>query len=105
METYHPDSFEIKSVWHSSLEEGWCRTIKLRDLWLTIREFKVTEDVISKMEPTTWGPASSFFIAGTMKNCHQGLTGENLEAPGSHYLEGVREGSEIDHFFRRRKDG
>ncbi|MGJ3251643.1 MAG: helix-turn-helix transcriptional regulator [Elainellaceae cyanobacterium] len=103
METYHPDPFETKSVWSSSLEEGWCRTIKLRNLWLTIREFKVTEDVIFKMEPTTWGPASSFFISGTMKNCHQGLTDENLEAAGGHYFECVQEGGEIDHFFAEEK--
>lgn len=94
--TCSPDPFETKSMWHSHLDRGWCRTIKLRDLWLTIEESQVGEDIFLKSAPASWGPSSSFFIAGTMKNCHLGLTDENLEAPGYHYLECIQEGSEID---------
>jgi AraC family transcriptional regulator, transcriptional activator of the genes for pyochelin and ferripyochelin receptors len=102
-ETHRPDSFEVYRTWQNALESGWCRDIQLRDLWLIVEEYQFQEDVILKGEPASWGPASSFFVAGTMKNCHQGLTDENLEAPGNHYLECIQEGIEIDQWFAGQK--
>jgi AraC family transcriptional regulator, transcriptional activator of the genes for pyochelin and ferripyochelin receptors len=102
-EIYRPDSCEVRRTWQNPLESGWRRDVQLRDLWLIVEEYQVQEDVILKSEPDTWGPASSFFVAGTMKNCHQGLTDENLEAPGGHYLECIQEGVEIDQWFAEQK--
>jgi AraC-like DNA-binding protein len=101
LETCHPDSFETKSIWYSALNQGWCRTIKLRDLWLVIEESHLKEDLIFHSETASWGPVSSFFVAGTLKNCHLGLTQENLEAPGGHYLECLQDTVEIDHWFAK----
>lgn len=95
--TCHPDEFEMPHTWDGSLDSGWCREIQLRDLWLTIKECQVEEDFIFKAEPAYLEPASSFFVAGTMKSCYQGLTDENLEASGRHYVECVHGHFELDH--------
>jgi AraC family transcriptional activator of pyochelin receptor len=96
--TERPDEFEVAQTWTGSLEQGRCRSLTLRDLWLTIEESQLREDIIFHAEPASWGPASSFFVAGTMKSRHQGLTAENLESPGGHYLECIQSAQEIDQF-------
>lgn len=83
----HPDAFEGMRIWSRSFKQGSSRTLQLRDLWLDIAELQLQDDVIHHSEPESWGPASCFFIAGTIKNCHRGLMVENLESPGHHYLE------------------
>lgn len=95
----HPDPFETKYTWSTCMDQGWFRDLQLRDLWLTIEENQVKEDVVYKANAASWGPASSFFVSGTMKNRHLGLTDENLEAPGGHYLECVQDGVETDRWF------
>jgi AraC family transcriptional regulator, transcriptional activator of the genes for pyochelin and ferripyochelin receptors len=100
---HRPNPFEVYRTWQNSLESGWQRNIQLHNLWLIVEEYQLQEDVILKSDPDSWGPASSFFVAGTMKNCHQGLTDENLEAPGGHYLECIQDGVEIDQWFAGQK--
>ncbi|NDJ19836.1 helix-turn-helix transcriptional regulator [Myxacorys almedinensis] len=95
--TVHPDEFEILHAWDGALDSGWCREIQLRDLWLTIKEYQAEEDFIFKAEPVYLEPASSFFVAGTMKSCYEGFADENLEAPGRHYVECVHGHIELDH--------
>lgn len=95
----HPDPFETKYTWLTSMDQGWFRDLQLRDLWLTIEENQVKEDFVYKADAASWGPVSSFFVAGTLKNQHLGLTEENLEAPGGHYLECVQDGIETDRWF------
>ncbi|MBF2048451.1 MAG: helix-turn-helix transcriptional regulator [Elainella sp. C42_A2020_010] len=95
----HPDPFETKYTWSTVMDQGWFRDLQLRDLWLTIEENQVKEDVVYKADSASWGPASSFFVSGTLKNRHLGLTDENLEAPGGHYLECVQDGIETDRWF------
>jgi AraC family transcriptional activator of pyochelin receptor len=97
----HPEPFETKSTWCNAMDQGWFRELHLRDLWLSIEENQVKEDVIYQADATSWGPASSFFVSGTMKNQHLGLTDENLEAPGGHYLECVQDCVEIDQWFAK----
>ncbi|NJK51981.1 MAG: helix-turn-helix transcriptional regulator [Leptolyngbyaceae cyanobacterium SU_3_3] len=86
----YPNQFETLHAWDGSLDSGWCREIQLRDLWLTIKEFQAEEDYIFKADPAYLEPASSFFVAGTMKSCYEGFTEENIEAPGGHYIECVQ---------------
>jgi AraC-like DNA-binding protein len=93
------DPFEVRHTWKSTMGQGYSREIQLRDLWLNIEAHQVTEDVICRHESASWGPISSFFVAGTTKNRHLGLTGENVELPGKNYLEGIQSGVEIDHLF------
>jgi AraC family transcriptional regulator, transcriptional activator of the genes for pyochelin and ferripyochelin receptors len=96
----HPESFETQYTWFSAMDQGWFRNIQLRDeLWLTIEENQVKEDVLYQADSASWGPASSFFVSGTLKNRHLGLTDENLESPGGHYLECVQDGVETDRWF------
>jgi len=95
----HPDAFERVRAWSSSLEQGNRRNLQLRDLWLTIEEYQLQDEVIFHSEPASWGPASCFFVAGTIKSHHQGLTVDNLESPGHHYLECIQASKEIDHIF------
>jgi AraC family transcriptional regulator, transcriptional activator of the genes for pyochelin and ferripyochelin receptors len=94
-----PDPFEVQQTWQSKMGQGYSRDIQLRDLWLNIEASQVTEDVIYQHETASWGPISSFFIAGTARNQHLGLTGENVERPGWNYLEGIQSGAEVDHLF------
>jgi AraC family transcriptional activator of pyochelin receptor len=94
-----PESFETKYTWSNSMDQGWFRELQLRDLWLVIEENQSKEDVIYRSDSTSWGPVSSFFVSGTLKNRHLGLTDENLEAPGRHYLECIQDGIEIDQWF------
>jgi AraC family transcriptional regulator, transcriptional activator of the genes for pyochelin and ferripyochelin receptors len=94
-----PELFETKSIWCNAMDQGWFQEFQLRDLWLTIEENQVKEDVIYKADSASWGPASSFFVSGTLKNRHLGLTDENLESPGGHYLECVQDGIETDRWF------
>ncbi len=96
---WHPEPFETKYTWSTTMDQGWFRDLQLRDLWLTIEENQVKEDVVYKADSASWGPASSFFVSGTLKNRHLGLTDENLEAPGGHYLECVQDGIETDRWF------
>ncbi|NCJ08648.1 helix-turn-helix domain-containing protein [Synechococcales cyanobacterium C] len=95
----HPEPFETQYTWCSAMDQGWFREMQLRDLWLTIEENQVKRDVIYKAEAASWGPVSSFFVSGTLKNRHIGLTEDNLEAPGGHYLECVQDGVETDQWF------
>jgi AraC family transcriptional regulator, transcriptional activator of the genes for pyochelin and ferripyochelin receptors len=95
----HPDPFETQYTWSTSMDQGWFRDLQLRDLWLTIEENQVKDDVVYQADAASWGPASSFFVSGTLKNRHLGLTDENLEAPGGHYLECVQDGIETDRWF------
>ncbi|MGF1568620.1 MAG: helix-turn-helix transcriptional regulator [Nodosilinea sp.] len=97
--TEHPDSFEVVRSWSSSFDQGRCRDLHLRDLWLTIEESQVQEDIIFQAAPASWGPASSFFVAGTVKSHHHGLMIETLETPGGHYLECIQSERETDHKF------
>lgn len=95
----HPEPFETQSTWCNTMDQGWFRELNLRDLWLTIESNQAKEDVIYRADSASWGPASSFFITGTIKNQHMGLTDENLEVPGGHYLECIQDGVEIDQWF------
>lgn len=93
-----PEPFETLHRWQCQLETGWRRTFSLRGLWLKVEEYQYTEDCILRHEAHGCTPASSFFIGGILKNCHHGLTNETLERPGHHYLEGIQDGIESDHF-------
>lgn len=97
--TERPDNFEVSRSWSSALDQGRCRDLHLRDLWLTIEESQVREDILFQSEPASWGPASSFFVAGTVKTRHHGLMVETLETPGGHYLECIQSERETDHQF------
>jgi len=94
-----PDAFERRYNCISSLGQARHRILQLRDLWLEIEEMQLKDDVICHSELANCGPVSCFFIAGTIKNCHQGLTAENLESPGYHYLQCIPAGKEMDHMF------
>jgi AraC-like DNA-binding protein len=95
----HPEPFETKLTWFNAMDQGWFRELHLRDLWLAIESTQVKENLIYRTDSASWGPVSSFFVAGTMKSQHLGLTDENLEAPGGHYLECVQDCVEIDQWF------
>lgn len=95
----HPESYEIHHSWTSSLCQGYSRCLELGNLRLEIEECCVTEDVIFKFETSSRQPISSFFVAGTSKSRHLGLTNENIEAPGRNYLESIQSGIEFDHLF------
>jgi len=97
--TCYPEPFETKSTWRNAMDQGWFRELYLRDLWLTIEENQARENIIYRADSASWGPASSFFISGTIKSQHIGLTDENLEVPGGHYLECIQDGVEIDQWF------
>jgi len=94
-----PEPFEVCSTWKGTLGEGYSRRMELRDLWLNIEEYQMTSDVKTTSEVSSWGPVSSFFVAGTAKNRHLGLTDENVEKPGHNYLEGIHAGVEVDYSF------
>jgi AraC-like DNA-binding protein len=98
-----PDAFEVNCAWQSSFDRGWCRDIQLRDLGLAIEESQVEEDIIFRSEPASWGPIASFFVAGTMKSCHQGLNREHLEVSGSNCLEYIHNSVETDWLFAGEK--
>jgi AraC family transcriptional regulator, transcriptional activator of the genes for pyochelin and ferripyochelin receptors len=95
----HPEPFETKSIWCNAMDQGWFRELHLRDLWLAIESNQAKENVIYRADSASWGPASSFFISGTIKSQHVGLTDENFEVPGGHYLECIQDGVEIDQWF------
>jgi AraC family transcriptional regulator, transcriptional activator of the genes for pyochelin and ferripyochelin receptors len=95
----HPEPFETKSTWCNAMDQGWFRELHLRDVWLAIESSQAKENIIYRADSASWGPASSFFISGTTKSQHLGLTNETLEAPGGHYLECVQDGVEIDQWF------
>jgi AraC family transcriptional activator of pyochelin receptor len=95
----HPEPFETKSTWCNAMDQGWFRELHLRDLWLSIESNQAKEDVIYRADSASWGPASSFFLSGTIKSQHVGLTDETPEAPGGHYLECIQDGVEIDQWF------
>ncbi|NJL47840.1 MAG: helix-turn-helix transcriptional regulator [Leptolyngbyaceae cyanobacterium SM2_5_2] len=78
---------------------GQWQEIRTPDFWLNIHHLYFTEELVIKAPTASWGPVSSFFIIGTVINQHLGLTEENLEAPGQHYLECIQDGCEVDHFF------
>ncbi|MGF1568624.1 MAG: helix-turn-helix domain-containing protein [Nodosilinea sp.] len=78
---------------------GQWQDIRAADFWLTVHDLHISEDFVIQSPAASWGPVSSFFIAGTVKNQHQGLTGENFEQPGGHYLECIQDSCELDHFF------
>lgn len=102
--TEWPDRFEVAQTWAGSLAQGRCRSLTLRDVWLTIEESQLREDIIFHAEPASWEPSSSFFVAGTMKSHHQGFIAENIESPGGHYLECLQSAQECvglyTHFWR-----
>ncbi|NJN57202.1 MAG: helix-turn-helix transcriptional regulator [Leptolyngbyaceae cyanobacterium SL_5_9] len=95
----YPDAFEKIHSWRCSLDQGCRRDLQLRDLWLTIEEYQHQHDVIFHSELASCETVSCFFISGTIINCHQGLTAENLESPGHHYIEYIQAGREADHLF------
>lgn len=93
-----PEPFETLLRWQCQLETGWRRTFSFGGLWLKIEEYQYTEDCILWHGTHGCMPVSSFFIRGILKNCHHGLTDEAVERPGYHYLEGIQDGTESDHF-------
>ncbi|MEB3359637.1 MAG: AraC family transcriptional regulator [Synechococcales bacterium] len=97
-ECFQPEPFETEHRWRCQLETGWLQTFSLPSLWLKVEEYQYAEDCVLHHAPHSWGPASSFFISGTLKNCHHGLKDEILEHPGHHYLEGIQDGVESEHY-------
>ncbi|MCG9891790.1 MAG: AraC family transcriptional regulator [Thermosynechococcaceae cyanobacterium MS004] len=95
------DAFEAFQTRKTIFDQGCVRLFQLRDLWLEIEDYQATEEMVIKSEPASWGPISSFFVAGTAKNCHVGLTQEIVEVPGHNYLESIQSGVEWDHFLAK----
>ncbi len=78
---------------------GQWQEFRSSDFWLAIHNVCFNEDIVIKSPAASWGPVSSFFITGTVKSQHQGLTGENIERSGGHYLEYIQDGCEVEQFF------